>query len=45
MSLDVAPIGDEHGDQRAQMQQHVEKFRDVARALHVQQVPGDRQMA
>ena len=41
---DILPVGREHGHQGAQVQQHVEKFRDL-QALHTQQVLGNGQMA
>ena len=42
---DVAPIGGEHRNERAQVEQHVEELRNAPRALHIQQIAGNGQMA
>ena len=42
---DLSPISDEHRHQRAQMQQHVEKRRDIRRVEGAQQTLRDGQMA
>ena len=42
---DVAPVGGEHRQQSAQVQQYVEKLRDVRGAGHAQQMLRDGQVA
>ena len=43
--VDLIPVGDEHSHQRAEVQQHVVKLRDLRGPLHIQQMLGNGQMA
>ena len=40
----LIPVGDEHSHQRAEVQQHVVKLRDLRGPLHIQQMLGNGQM-
>ena len=42
--VDLIPVGDEHSHQRAEVQQHVVKLRDLRGPLHIQQMLGNGQM-